>query len=187
MATIVTPEDYFEGALHILSTEGHSGLKMTPLCQRLGVTSGSFYHYFGNWGCFKTAFLQDWLDKQTTQLAEYARSESDATLRLRVLLDLAVSLPHGAEAAIRAWAYNDPEVGAMQAVVDGQRYEASLDCMREMIGDDAEAENYARTGIYTLVGFQQVDRSHDPEHLRWAFEDLMMRVADAGVRARALR
>ena len=46
MASVVSREAYFETGLEVLSDLGYGGLKLAEVCNRLGVTTGSFYHYF---------------------------------------------------------------------------------------------------------------------------------------------
>ncbi len=40
---------YFEKGLEILSEVGYGGLKLAEVCLRVGVSTGSFYHFFDNW------------------------------------------------------------------------------------------------------------------------------------------
>jgi len=49
MASVVFREAYFETGLDVLSDLGYGGLKLAEVCSRLGVTTGSFYHYFSGW------------------------------------------------------------------------------------------------------------------------------------------
>ena len=49
MASVVSREAYFETGLDVLSDLGYGGLKLAEVCNRLGVTTGSFYHYFSGW------------------------------------------------------------------------------------------------------------------------------------------
>jgi AcrR family transcriptional regulator len=46
MAGVVSREAYFQTGLDVLSDLGYGGLKLAEVCNRLGVTTGSFYHYF---------------------------------------------------------------------------------------------------------------------------------------------
>ncbi|MDT5106509.1 MAG: hypothetical protein QOI25_4022 [Mycobacterium sp.] len=46
MASVVTRQSYFDAGLDVLSDLGYGGLKLAEVCNRLGVTTGSFYHYF---------------------------------------------------------------------------------------------------------------------------------------------
>ena len=41
-------EDWIRGALELLSTSGIEKVKIVPLAEKLGVTSGSFYWHFTN-------------------------------------------------------------------------------------------------------------------------------------------
>ena len=52
MPIVAARESYFETGLEILADTGFGGLKLAEVCRRLGVTSGSFYHYFTNWGTY---------------------------------------------------------------------------------------------------------------------------------------
>jgi AcrR family transcriptional regulator len=52
MASVVSREAYFETGLDVLSDLGYGGLKLAEVCSRLGVTTGSFYHYFSGWPVF---------------------------------------------------------------------------------------------------------------------------------------
>lgn len=52
MAGGVSREAYFETGLDVLSDRGYGGLKLAEVCNRLGVTTGSFYHYFPNWASY---------------------------------------------------------------------------------------------------------------------------------------
>jgi hypothetical protein len=42
MASVVSREAYFETGLDVLSDLGYGGLKLAEVCNRLGVTTGSF-------------------------------------------------------------------------------------------------------------------------------------------------
>ena len=52
MAARAVRDSYFETGLEILSDRGFGGLKLAELCQRMGVTTGSFYHYFTAWSAY---------------------------------------------------------------------------------------------------------------------------------------
>ena len=46
MAIVATRDAYYDTGLDVLSDLGYGGLKLAEVCRRLGVTTGSFYHYF---------------------------------------------------------------------------------------------------------------------------------------------
>jgi Bacterial regulatory proteins, tetR family len=52
MASVVSRESYFEAGLDVLSDLGYGRLKPAEVCNRLGITTGSFYHYFSGWPAY---------------------------------------------------------------------------------------------------------------------------------------
>lgn len=152
---LVTKEEYFEAAMNILATEGAGQIKVTTLCAALGVTSGSFYGYFGNLGGFVSEFLQYWEESQTERIAAMATMEPDSRTRIRLLKDLAAGLPHAAEGAIRSWAHTNPDVAKMQQFVDERRVEALTTLFKPALGSTKESREMARFGITLLIGMQQ--------------------------------
>ena len=56
MAGVVSRESYFETGLDVLSDLGYGGLKLAEVCNRLGVTTGSFYHYFSGWPAYTASW-----------------------------------------------------------------------------------------------------------------------------------
>ena len=58
MAGVVSREAYFETGLDVLSDLGYGGLKLAEVCNRLGVTSGSFYHYFSSWPAYTRELVE---------------------------------------------------------------------------------------------------------------------------------
>ncbi|BBZ04685.1 transcriptional regulator [Mycolicibacterium chitae] len=166
MHKIVDRQDYFSAAIDILAEADHGGLKLTPLCRRLEVTTGSFYHYFGSWARFKTELLEFWLQDRTLELAEAARRQGDPQRTLEALIDFACGFPHSAEAAIRAWSHSDQEVRQVQATVDEQRYRVTYETLQLLLDNDADAEMLARMAIFTLNGYQQTQPLPGVEHLR---------------------
>ncbi|MEV8191195.1 TetR/AcrR family transcriptional regulator [Rhodococcus pyridinivorans] len=173
MATTVRREDYFDAALAILATNDHAGLKQARLCSHLEVTTGSFYNYFESWAQFKTEFLQHWLESQTLQLAAAARLEGSMTRRLRLLVELACSLPHSAESAIRGWSHSDSGVHEVQSEVDDLRYAVVAEAVAQYLGSRDQAERFARLALYTLVGYQQTVPLQDVSSLRWSLAYLL--------------
>lgn len=163
---VVERRDYFSAAIDILGEVEHGGLKMAPLCRRLDVTTGSFYHYFKSWAGFKTALLEFWLDERTVLLADAARRYDDAEQAVAVLVDFACELPHRAEASIRAWSHSDQEVRRIQAAVDEQRYRVTFEMVLRLVDDPLEAHSLARLGMFVLTGYQQTQPLPDIEDLR---------------------
>jgi AcrR family transcriptional regulator len=120
MAIVAAREAYFETGLEILADLGLGRLKLAEVCGRLGVTTGSFYHYFTNWGAYTSGLIAYWREDRTVRLAEMLRREPDPRRRMRYIIEAALSLPHGAEAAIRAWSSVDADVHAVTSWLASQ-------------------------------------------------------------------
>lgn len=155
MRLVVTREDYFEQALDVLATSGHGVLKIGTLCKAIGVTTGSFYHYFGSWDGFVEDLLVHWELEKTQRFFAIAAAENDPIARIHKIRQLALALPHRAETAIRAWAHVNPVVDAAQRRVDAERYDAVRTVIGAVVADPADADSLAAMGISLLVGLQQ--------------------------------
>lgn len=165
-------DTWFEGANEILATEGYGSLKLAPLCKRLGVTTGSFYHSFDNWQDFTDALLEAWLRERTQQTVDIVRQHDDAVERLLMLAQASAELLHRTEAAIRVWAGVDERVGIVQRKVDEGRYQVVLEAMTQIVGAE-DAERFAVWGLSTLIGYEMIADVHGREHLLWSLEQVL--------------
>jgi AcrR family transcriptional regulator len=168
---------YFAAAMEILADDGYAGLKLAPLCKRLGVTSGAFYHNFGSWQDFTNQLLEHWHAEKTTSLVELARAQADAQDQLETLIEVTCQLPHRAEAAIRVWSRLDARVKKLQDEVDEERAAIVREAFRPLVGDD-EAALYAQAGMYLLIGFEQSQGTAglptaDLAALEWSLRSLL--------------
>ncbi|WP_433803164.1 TetR/AcrR family transcriptional regulator [Actinomycetospora sp. CA-084318] len=181
-----TREAFFDAALGLLAdahddgtghdTAARAGLKLAPLCRAVGVTTGSFYHHFDGWDGFVVALLEHWETTETARLVEAASREADAGERLGLLTHLALTFPHEAEAAIRAWAHVDARVARVQRRVDDARRDVVAACVRTLRPDD-EDDELAELAIDALIGFQQRLRPMDVDALRRRFA-LVLRLGE---------
>ena len=167
MVSGVSRVAYFETGLDILSDLGYGGLKLAEVCNRLGVTTGSFYHYFASWPAYTRDLVTHWMQRQTVQIIEAARAERDPRRRIDTLIQEGLSLPHGAEAAIRVWSAVDPEVQPIQAAVDQQRFDIMYDSAFEILQNKKQAQVFAAWGVYVLVGYEQAALPRDAAALAW--------------------
>ncbi|GAA4796203.1 TetR/AcrR family transcriptional regulator [Actinomycetospora chlora] len=151
-----TPRSYYEQALRLLAREGRNGLRIGRLCAALGVTSGSFYHHFGSWDGFVAALLEHWENEQVARIVELVNAGDDPGERITRMKYLALTVPHGAETAIRAWATVDPTVEAAQRAVDRGRLRALSDVLAPVVVDPDRRERLAALGVAVLAGHQQI-------------------------------
>ncbi|ORA36379.1 TetR/AcrR family transcriptional regulator [Mycobacterium aquaticum] len=172
MAGVVSRESYFDTGLDVLSDQGYGGLKLAEVCNRLGVTTGSFYHYFPNWAAYTRELIAHWRQARTLRVVEAVRADPDPHRRIDTLIAEALALPHGAEAAIRVWSSLDPDVYTVQAVVDQLRFDVIYESAREIIGDEANARHFAAWGVYLIVGYEQSTLPRNTEALQWITDQL---------------
>ncbi|GAA4940691.1 TetR family transcriptional regulator [Actinomycetospora succinea] len=152
-----TRQAYFDQALRVLAREGRNGLRIGKLCAAVGVTSGSFYHHFGSWEGFVAALLEHWEREEVGRLVEMVNATSDDPVeRVTLMKHLALTIPHEAETAIRAWATVDPTVEAAQRAVDRGRVQALADVLAPVVADVRARERLAALGIAVLAGHQQI-------------------------------
>jgi AcrR family transcriptional regulator len=175
----VSRDAFLAAGLEVLSDLGYGGLKLAELCTRLGVTTGSFYHYFRSWPSYTRELVEYWRQGRTVRLIESISAEPDPRRRIDKIINIGLHLPHGAEAAIRAWSSADPEVYAVQAEVDKQRHEITRQSALEILHDERQAELFANWAVYLLVGYEQATLPQDKAGLEWIVDQLLAAL-DAG-------
>lgn len=168
--TLVTRDEYFHGALEILSTQGARGLQVVKLCKLIGVSTGSFYNYFRNWDDFVDQFLQHWRVAQTQLLIEAAELVDAPAERLRKMTALTMTVSHAAESAIRAWSKVNPTVNAVQREVDELRLGLIRRAVLNACPSDPDADRLATLGLSIVVGTQQLQSPVNLDDLEWALE-----------------
>ncbi len=74
------------------------------------------------------------------------QTEPDPRRRIDTLIRRRCALPHGAEAAIRVWSSIDPDVRAVQAAVDQQRFDVLFERRFEILEHEHQAQVFAVVG-----------------------------------------
>jgi AcrR family transcriptional regulator len=172
VAESLTRASYFSVALEILATKGPRALTITELCVRLGVTKGSFYHHFDGRPQFVDALLDYWATEHASRLISISASIADPIERMAVLKNIAISLPHDAEAAIRAWSSQDARVAAVQAEVDRSRHRHLRESYVIAGVSEPRATLLATIAMSVLAGMQQLIRPSEPDIVRDIFQQL---------------
>ena len=168
--------DYFQCGLTLLAESGVGGLTIAALCAGLGVTKGSFYHHFGGMPGYVTALLEHWETEHSSALIERSAGDIDPVRRQWNLIDIAVSLPHGAESALRAWGRSNEEVAAVLTRVDQAREDHLTASMSGLGLEPHRARLMAVTAMAVLVGTQQRERQVDTARLREMLGELLANV-----------
>jgi AcrR family transcriptional regulator len=170
---------YFLCALGILAEAGPAALTIAELGQRLGVTKGSFYHHFDGRAQFVDALLDHWKTEHAARLIEISRSIDDTQERMSLLKQIAIGLSHDAEAAIRAWSFQDARVAEAQAEVDGMRTVHLRDAYSATGMDASQAELWATIAMSVLAGMQLLIRPSDPHRVRHIFDQVQASMFEA--------
>ena len=164
-------EDYYREAFDVLGESGSETLTINALCERLQVTKGSFYHHFGGMPAFVDALLLFWESEHSDRLIAISKAQPDPSLRIASLIDLALTLPHATEAAIRAWARSNAEVSTVTVRVDRRRERHITDAIVALGLERPQARLLARMTMNLLVGTQQREHPVDSKRLRQSLEE----------------
>ncbi|MDP9165840.1 MAG: TetR/AcrR family transcriptional regulator [Actinomycetota bacterium] len=172
MASAVSRESYVRTGLDVLADLGYGGLKLAGVCHRLGVTTGSFYHYFPSWSAYTGDLIHYWHGVRETSISGIC-AQPDPRKRIGAFIQTALELPHGTEAAIRAWSSIDPMVRVVQSAVDQRRFDVLLAAATEILDDKHHAQVFASWAMYLLIGYEQSTLPLPTEDLAWIGAQLL--------------
>ncbi len=165
-------EAYYDAAFAVLAERGPGELTIAALCARLLVTKGSFYHHFTDMSEFVDRLLEHWAEEHATRLIALSESVTDPGERFDLLEGIAAGLPHGAEAAIRAWSWSNETVAAAQRAVDAARIDhLTASGQQGGLSPDA-ARRLATMALSLLIGMQQLERPARAEAMQEVFATL---------------
>ena len=173
-----TRRDFFNAAFELLEESGFPALTASALCDRLGVSRGSFYHHFDTFESFVAELLADWETRYSRDLIARAETVTDLNRRLNYHVELAAELPHGAEAALRAWGSVEPVVAAAQRRVDQLRFDSLASLLSSHGIPKAEVEIYTTIALNTLIGLQMSQRPIDAGRLADLYRHLERLLTD---------
>jgi AcrR family transcriptional regulator len=176
--------DWIQAGLAAVADEGPNGPRIDRLCQRLGVSKGSFHHHFAGAGDFKQALLAAY-EALVVEALDQAIERTAAGTPQAALADLTAVITStegfyrpDLEVAMRAWAFSDPDVRAVQERVDTRRL-ASLEGIWSRILDDPAAVRTAALVPYLVgIGASLVQPPTPPDQLRRVYELLLGLVPD---------
>lgn len=171
--TVTDRDGFYRTALELLARDGRSGLRINKVCAELGVTTGSFHHWFAGWPGFVEYLLERWESEETLRLRALADSAELGGPRLEILRRFALDFPHRAEAAIRSWAHTDPTVAVVQRRVDAAREETISDALGDLVPDPDARRTRASLALAVLIGYQQRQSEPGSPSLDALFEDLL--------------
>ncbi len=157
-----TVRDWYGAGLELLAEKGAEALSLAALCERVGVTKGSFYHHFDTMAAFHEGMLDHWAGGPTDG-PSIDLGGLDAHARLSLLRQMAVESAHETEVAVRAWASWYELAARALRRVERRRHRVLATNFEQLGLDEAHAATLARVGVYLMAGVQsdidKVDRA----------------------------
>ncbi|MCV7133333.1 TetR/AcrR family transcriptional regulator [Mycobacterium hodleri] len=172
-------DDWIEAGYALLAEEGIKALKVDRLCERLGVTKGSFYWHFDGMPSYRAALVGSW-----GPLREQDRSTFDDTgeatprERLSHMMSSLLSQRHWTlERAMREWARTDDAVAESVRAADRRVLRAVRQAFVDYGFDADDADLRANATFAAGIGFLHLsgatpDARHELSAER--FLDLML-------------
>lgn len=172
-------DDWVRAGYAILAEEGIKALKIDALCERLGVTKGSFYWHFDGMPRYRAALISAWGELRDEDRRAFDDMDDIAPrARLEAMMAALVSPRHWTlERAMREWARSDDAVAASVRASDRR----VLAAVRRAFLDDGfdfdEADLRANATFAVGIGFLHLsgptpDERHAARSER--FLDLML-------------
>ena len=157
--------DWITAGLELLSRQGIGGVKIQPLCEKLGVTKGSFYWHFTDLDAFQGAmakYYEDGMRIFRDRFTEMAARDAEGTLTdtSNFLLNRRLA---ATERAMRDWARTDQRARAAIEASDRLGFNAIRDAFEKLGFTPVEADVRAKTLFYAGVGFGDVGPIGDQE------------------------
>ena len=148
-------DDWLRAALDIMVDEGISGVKIHRLCERLGVTKGSFYWHFQDLDAFLGELARRWAE-EGVRLTQLDQSSDPAAGLLHAMEIFADKRNRNLTRAIRDWAQNDERARAAIRKADESLFQGVRDAIVSLGFDEDEAEVRAKVLYSAGVGFAHV-------------------------------
>jgi AcrR family transcriptional regulator len=148
-------DDWVQAGYAILAAEGIKALKIDRLCDRLGVTKGSFYWHFDGMASYREALIEAWgelRDEDRRHIDEM--HDVPPRERLSKMMTSLVSPRHWTlERAMREWARSDESVATSVRAADRRLLRAVRQAFLDYGFDGEEAEVRASATFAAGIGF----------------------------------
>lgn len=148
-------DDWIRAGYAILAEEGIKVLKIDRLCERLGVTKGSFYWHFDGMPTYRSALIAAWADLRDEDRLDFDHMGGLTPRdRLAAMMSSLVSPRHWTlERAMREWARSDAAVAESVRESDRRVVAAVRQAFLDYGFDDDEADLRATATFAAGIGF----------------------------------
>ncbi len=176
---VPTRSDWLQAGLAAVVDDGPNGLRIDRLCRRLGVSKGSFHHHFAGAGDFKRSLLAAY-ENLVVEALDQAIDQTEAATPQAALAGLTAAITGtpgfyrpGLEVAMRAWAFSDAEVRAVQERVDRRRLESLRGIWSKILDDPAQVHTAALLPYLVGIGASLVQPPTPSDQLQRVYELLI--------------
>jgi AcrR family transcriptional regulator len=148
-------ETWIVGAREALVAGGIASVKVAPLAQTLGLTTGSFYWHFKDRGDLLDALLQHWASTNTEAMRE-ACAIKDPDKAIDALVEMWITedgFCSAYDSAVRDWARVSETVDQAVRKIDRERIAMIEGIFRRFGYDRPRANVRARVMYYHQVGY----------------------------------
>jgi AcrR family transcriptional regulator len=148
-------DDWIQAGFALLAEEGIKALKIDRLCDRLGVTKGSFYWHFDGMPSYRATLIQSWGELRDEDRRAFDDMDGLAPReRLTQMMTSLVSPRHWTlERAMREWARSDETVAGSVRAADRKLLRAVRQAFLDYGFDVDEAEMRANATFAAGIGF----------------------------------
>jgi len=170
-------DDWIQAGFAVLAEGGPNALRLDRICERLGVTKGSFYWHFADLPAYRTALIEAWGSLQDEGHQQFmTMPDASPRDRLKAMMQALMGPQlYALERAMRVWALTDETVAEGVRRSDMQVLAAVHQIFLDAGFDDQDALVRAVTffaaGMGFLHGFD-IERPPDGEDL---FLDFVLR------------
>jgi AcrR family transcriptional regulator len=156
--TRLAADDWLRAAFEIMVDEGIGGVKVPRLCERLGVTKGSFYWHFADVDAFLGALATRWAEESERTpgpltVEDPADAESVLVSAMEQFADRRV---RNLTRAMREWAQTDERARTALRSADEALFHRIKDAFTSLGFSNLEAEVRGKILYYSGVGFAHV-------------------------------
>ncbi len=160
-----------------LDTKGWRALKINDLCDHLGVTKGSFYHWFKSKRDFDFQVLAYWKLRFTQGFIEMAEKGKNSREKLSLLgkqcIDGAIE-GNRLEFEINAWSFQDEEVKEYVTVVYQKRHQYLIKLLSDIYTDPMEVNKHSLILYSLVIGVDFFYRQLTRQELNLIFSDYLV-------------
>ncbi len=148
---------WLDAGLAVLQTDGWGALTIDVLCERVGRSKGSFYHFFGGVPGYRTALLEHFEQLRTQRFIDLLDAmPADAGIRtLRRMTEIVgadAERTRDLEVAVRSWAGRDEQVQATLERIDAARVEYLQGQCRRVVTDQQVADDVGSMIYMLMIG-----------------------------------